>query len=200
MASEAAALKLGFQRPVQDSQAVFRTVMMAMAMPGSIRTIPVALDPPGALCPAATALALALCDFETPVWLDERLAADPEVAQFLRFHTGASLVAKPADAQFAFLAKGTELPSFETFSLGTLTYPDRSTTLVLEVESLSDEGGWTLTGPGIADRARLEAGPLAADIVGRLAENRSLFPRGVDIVFACGSQLAALPRSTIVDA
>lgn len=200
MASESSALKLGFARPVQDSQAVFRTVMMAMAMPGSIRDIPVAIDPPGALSPAATALALALCDFETPVWLDESLAADAAVAQYLRFHTGATLVAKAADAQFAFLAKGAELPSFDTFALGTLAYPDRSTTLVVEVETLSGDGGWRLTGPGIAGRTYLQAGPLPADLIDHLDENRSLFPRGIDLVFVCGGRLAALPRSTIVDA
>lgn len=200
MASEASTLKLGFGRPVQDSQAVFRTVMMAMAMPGSIRDVPVAIDPPGALSQAATALALALCDFETPVWLDDRLASDPAVAQYLRFHTGATLVQNAAEAQFAFLAKGADLPSFDSFALGTLAYPDRSTTLVVEVETLADDGGWSLTGPGIAGRTQLRAGPLAADVIERLAENRSLFPRGIDLVFVCGSRLAALPRSTIVDA
>lgn len=194
------ALKLGFERPVQDSQAVFRTVMMAMACPGTIRDCPVAIDPPGKLSQAATALALALCDFETPVWLDDALASDAAVADYLRFHTGAPLVGDPTQAQFAFLSDGAALPDFERFSLGTLAYPDRSTTLVVDVATLGHEGGWTLSGPGIAGKAHLSAGPLPPDILTRLEGNRSLFPRGVDMVFVSGARLAALPRSVHVEA
>jgi alpha-D-ribose 1-methylphosphonate 5-triphosphate synthase subunit PhnH len=194
-----AALKLGFERPVQDSQAVFRLVMMAMARPGSIHALPVALDPPAGLSPAAAAVALALCDFETPVWLDPDLAADEAVTGFLRFHTGAPLVGDPAAAHFAILPRGAEWPSFETFSLGTLAYPDRSTTMVADVAGLSAEGGWSLAGPGIAGTARLAAAGLPADMLDRLADNRSLFPRGVDLILTCGDRLAALPRSTMVE-
>jgi alpha-D-ribose 1-methylphosphonate 5-triphosphate synthase subunit PhnH len=195
-----AALKLGFERPVQDSQAVFRSVMMAMARPGTIRDMAAVLSPPGEMAPAAAALALALCDFETPVWLDPALAADPEVPAFLRFHTGAPIVDAPASAHFAFLSRGAEIPEFETFALGTAEYPDRSTTLVIDVENLAEDSGWRLTGPGIAGASRLSAGPLPSDFAARLADNRGLFPRGLDIVFVCDERLAALPRSTFVEA
>ncbi|MFO1150665.1 MAG: phosphonate C-P lyase system protein PhnH [Alsobacter sp.] len=193
------ALKLGFQRPVQDSQAVFRQVMMAMARPGSIHALTVPLDAPAGLSAASAATALALCDFETPIWLDQDLAADEGVTGFLRFHTGAPQVNDPAAAQFAFLPRGAQWPSFEAFCVGTLAYPDRSTTLVAEVASLSSEGGWTLAGPGIAGAARLAAEGLPADMLDRLAGNRSLFPRGVDIVLTCGDRLSALPRSIVVE-
>ena len=193
------ALKLGFGRPVQDSQAVFRTVMMAMARPGDIRTIDVDLDPPGRLGVAAAALALALCDFETPVWLAPGLSGQDGVAEYLRFHTGAPLVQDPAKAHFAFLGGGESLPDFSTFSLGTLAYPDRATTLVVEVDTLADDGGFVLAGPGIAGKTHLRAAPLPDDLAARLADNRSLFPRGVDLVLTCGDRLAAIPRSTIVD-
>jgi alpha-D-ribose 1-methylphosphonate 5-triphosphate synthase subunit PhnH len=195
----ASSLKLGFERPVQDSQAVFRLVMMAMARPGSIQALPVSLDPPAGLSPAAAAVALALCDFETPVWLDPALVVDEAVTSFLRFHTGAPLVGEPAAAHFAFLPLGGEWPTFETFSLGTLAYPDRSTTIIAEVNALSAEGGWTLAGPGIAGTARLAASSLPRDILDRLADNRSLFPRGVDLILTCGDRLAALPRSILVE-
>ena len=65
----------GFSEPVLASQAVFRTVMEAMARPGQIAEIGVALAPPAPLGIAAAALALTLLDFETPVWLDPKLAA-----------------------------------------------------------------------------------------------------------------------------
>jgi alpha-D-ribose 1-methylphosphonate 5-triphosphate synthase subunit PhnH len=192
-------LKLGFVRPVQESQAVFRATMAAMARPGSIRGLPVDLDPPAGLRRAAAALALALCDFETPVWLDPTLAENGEVKAFLRFHTGAPVVTDAAAAQFAFLGRGAVWPAFETFCLGTLDNPDRSTTLVAEVDSLVAGTGFALAGPGIDGRSRLEASPLPHDIRARLAENRSLFPRGIDLMLTCRDSLAALPRSVTVE-
>lgn len=194
------ALKLGFTHPVRDAQAVFRAAMAAMARPGSVHQLRVDLDPPAGLGAAAAALALALCDFETPVWLDPGLAGAAEAEAFLRFHTGAPLAADPAASHFAILGRGAAWPAFEALGLGTLAYPDRSTTLVAEVDSLTGDGGFTVSGPGIDGAARLAAAPLPEDILERLAANRGLFPRGIDLVLTCGDRLAALPRTVVVEA
>jgi alpha-D-ribose 1-methylphosphonate 5-triphosphate synthase subunit PhnH len=168
----------GFSNLVLDSQADFRRIMTAMSEPGTIVTLPCL---PGAalpLGPAATALALTLCDYEAPVWLDP-------------FLSGA-----PADAAFAFVGRSADLPSLSAFALGSLDYPERSTTVVIEVDRLSNGAGWRLTGPGIVADVRLEAGPLPATFTEELTANRALFPCGVDVVLCCGTRLAALPRST----
>jgi alpha-D-ribose 1-methylphosphonate 5-triphosphate synthase subunit PhnH len=185
----------GFSDPVLASQAVFRTVMEAMARPGEIAEIDVALAPPPPLGIAAAALALTLLDFETPVWLDPTLAAAPEVDGWLKFHTGAPRAADPATAAFAFIAKPAAMPAFDAFGLGSVEYPDGSTTLVLEVETLTDGDAFQLSGPGIKGSRSLAAAPLPADFAARMAANRARFPRGVDLVLTCGRRLAALPRS-----
>ena len=87
------------------------------------------------------------------------------------------------------------VPDFAAFNLGTADYPDRSTTLILQVEKLQPDAGLTLTGPGIRERSRLFADPLPPDIVARLAANRALFPRGIDLLLATDAAVAALPRS-----
>lgn len=194
------ALSPGIPASVREAQAVFRSVMMALARPGSVRRIDVPAQPPGRMSPAATAIALALCDFETPVWLDDTLSSDAETVRYLRFHTGAPITRDPKQAHFAFLPHGIDLNGFESFALGTLEYPDRSTTLVVPVEELDSGRGWRLTGPGVAGETRLHAGPLHPGIPSALAGNRLLFPRGIDIVFACGDRIAALPRTTVVEA
>jgi alpha-D-ribose 1-methylphosphonate 5-triphosphate synthase subunit PhnH len=195
-----AAVQPGFGSPVHDAQAAFRSVMMAMARPGTVRRIESVPGTPPALEPAAAAVALALCDFETPVWLDPALASDAAVTGFLAFHTGAPVTQAIEAAHFAFFPRGADLPELTVFAQGDLAYPDRSATLVVAVEGFDDASGWSIAGPGIPGSARFRAFPLPADMPHRLAANHALFPRGVDLLFVAGDRVAALPRSTMVEA
>jgi alpha-D-ribose 1-methylphosphonate 5-triphosphate synthase subunit PhnH len=188
------ALAPAFRDAVRDSQSVFRRAMQAMASPGRILMLESQLAPPAPLFAPAAALLLTVCDFETPVWLDPLLADSAGVAAFLRFHTGARVVASPVDAAFAVIADGARMPELYSFAQGTPEYPDRSATLIVQVETLAARG-WKLEGPGIRDSARLSAAPLPADFAAQLRANRSAFPCGVDIYLATRNALAALPRS-----
>jgi alpha-D-ribose 1-methylphosphonate 5-triphosphate synthase subunit PhnH len=191
------AVAAGFAEPVLAAQSTFRTVMDAIARPGMVRRLAgIAAPPP--LSPSAAAIALTLLDYETPFWLDAPLAA-PQVARWVSFHTGAPLTRDPAAAAFAFVADSTALPPFDAFALGSPEYPDRSTTLILQVARLADGDGLTLRGPGIAGSRRLAAAPLPDDFARRLAANRALYPRGVDIVLAAADAIVALPRSLHVE-
>lgn len=191
------ALAQGFAEPVRDAQAAFRAAMWALSRPGSPRRLDVALAPPAPLSPIAAALALALADYETPLWLDAALAESPEVAGFLRFHTGAPIVTHPMDAAFALIANAANLPEFHMFSQGTPDYPDRSVTLVVQVETFSD-GPLVLEGPGIKGRIGFGAAPLPADFSNRIKHNRASFPRGVDLLLAGSDAVVGLPRSVRV--
>jgi alpha-D-ribose 1-methylphosphonate 5-triphosphate synthase subunit PhnH len=193
------ALEEGFADLARDSQRVFRAAMNAMARPGSIAAIDAALQAPEPLAPAAAALALSLCDFETPVWLDPALSGEA-VHDFLRFHTGAPIVAAPDKAAFAFFAGPFDFPDLSAFSLGSLEYPDRSATLIVQVRSLAAGRGWRLSGPGIDGEALLEVGPLPENFVARREALRPLFPCGLDFIFVAETRLAALPRSTRIEA
>ena len=113
---------------------MFRAAMEALSRPGRIRPLVTALAPPAPLTPELAALALALTDADTPVWLDAPLRADPAVAGFLRFHTGAPLVAEPGQAAFALIADPARCPPFTDFAQGTPAYPDASATLILAVD------------------------------------------------------------------
>lgn len=195
----AAALARGFKDPVRESQAAFKVAMMALAQPGSIRVLATDLEPPAPLWPATAALALTLCDYETPVWLDEALSAEPAVADYLRFHTGTPIVAEPHEAAFAFAADGANLPPLDTFALGTLEYPDRSATLVIQVERIDAGGPWRLTGPGIAREAGIGVSPVPLGFHEQIIGNHKLFPRGVDLIFVGQAWIVGVPRSTILE-
>ena len=188
----------GFADTVLGAQTVFRAVMDAIARPGRVSRVVGLSGAPEPLSPVAAAVALTLADYDTPVFLDAPLAESEDVAAWLRFHTGAPITNDTARAVFAFLADPVAAPAFEEFAQGTPEYPDRSTTIVLQVETFSGGTPLTLTGPGIAGATLLCASPMPADIVMRLAANRALFPRGVDLVLAGPEAVAALPRSVRV--
>lgn len=181
------ALEGGFADPVVHSAIAFRSVMTAMARPGSIVDVLGAL-PPAPVSIAAGVVLLTLCDPETPVFLasghDTKAVRD-----WITFHTGAP-VSRPENARFG-LGNWTELP-LDDFAIGTSEYPDRSATLIVEMPELSADGA-TLKGPGIQGTTSLSLPELAA-----FQANAVLFPLGRDFIFTSGSQLAALPRTTRV--
>ena len=187
----------GFADPVHDAQASFRVILDSIAHPGRIETLPVSLaaSPPPPLSVAAAAVALTLCDIDTPIWLDLPLAA---ASSYLAFHCGAPIAPTPTHARFAFAANAAALPPLESFALGSDEYPDRSTTLVVEVVGLVAGCGMRLTGPGIRDEAWLSVAGLPARLWEERAALAELLPRGLDIILVSGTHLAALPRWTRV--
>lgn len=189
------ALAAAFADAPAASQSVFRAVMNAMARPGTVQPLEPALAPPPPLSRGAGAVALTLIDFESPLWLDETLAASPEVAEWLRFHTGAPITLDPRRATFALIADAADAPSLEDFALGSEEYPDRSTTLVLQLESFAAPTSLRLSGPGIAGTTRLAIKPRPDALAQNLARNRALYPRGVDLLLVTADAVAALPRS-----
>jgi alpha-D-ribose 1-methylphosphonate 5-triphosphate synthase subunit PhnH len=193
------ALAPAFADPVNAAQSVFRAVMDAMARPGTAQSLAPAVTPPPPLSCGAGAVALTLLDYETPVWLDAPLAASADVTQWLRFHTGAPITDDPKRAAFAFIADAGTAPDFAAFALGSPEYPDRSTTLVLQVHQLSGSTSLRLRGPGLAEETALSVAPCPEDFADRLRKNHALFPRGVDFLLVTGVAVVALPRSTLVE-
>jgi alpha-D-ribose 1-methylphosphonate 5-triphosphate synthase subunit PhnH len=187
-----------FDDPALASQAVFRTVMEALARPAEARALASTLTAPPPLTATAAAVALTLLDYETPFWLDQRLAGAGEVASWIKFHTGAPLTADSALAAFAFVSDPAAMPAFDAFAAGSIEYPDRSTTLVVQVERFDRGEAVALAGPGIAGTRSFSAAPLPPDFRTRLVANRALFPRGVDLVLVSPDAVAALPRSVRV--
>src|SRR5579864_8006875 len=127
-----AELPAGFADKVLSAQSTFRSVMEAMARPGSARPVAVDVGAPPPMMRATAALALTLFDHDTPVWLDSAMTETALVAKWLRFHTAAPVVADPSVCHFALIGNGIALPDLARFSLGSNEYPDRSTTVILQ--------------------------------------------------------------------
>jgi alpha-D-ribose 1-methylphosphonate 5-triphosphate synthase subunit PhnH len=191
-----AELPAGFADKVLSAQSTFRSVMDAMARPGSVRQIGVATGAPSPLMRGAAAIALTLFDHDTPVWLDAAMSETSDVTKWLKFHTGAPVIADSSICSFALIGDPEVLPALDRFAFGSNEYPDRSTTLILQVESLTEGSHFELRGPGIDGTAVLQATLEPADLFERLGINAALFPRGIDIVLVAGDAIVAIPRTT----
>lgn len=194
MASTTDAMLPGFTDYGREANAVFRTCLEALSRPGKIFDLPKLPDAPSPLQSSAAAVLLTLIDYETTLWLDADLAANAGVAEYLRFHTGARLSSATSDADFAVISAPNAMPPFTEFKQGTPEFPDRSTTLIVQVDRLEAEG-MTFSGPGIEAEISFSATPLPENFAAQLLANRAQFPLGVDLIFVSEAQIAALPRS-----
>lgn len=186
----------GFADAAIESQAIFRACMNAIARPGQPQILKTDLAPPAPLTPELAALALALADHEASLWLDDKLQAEPAVRRYLAFHTGARFVDDPSEAAFALISDAAACADLQAFAQGSDEYPDRSTTLVLAVDEIEQDGDLVFIGPGIKDQVSLALAPLPAGFRTQIAANAAAFPRGVDLVFTAPGRIAALPRSS----
>lgn len=193
-------MRPGFADPVLDAQRTFRAVLDALSRPGSSQPLKNSLSPPEPLTRELAVIALTLADVEASVWLDPALAAAPEVAAYLRFHTGAAIVTDSAEAAFGLVVDPARLPDFGRFAPGLPAYPDRSATLVVSVPGFAGGPPLRLAGPGIDGVAGFAPRGLPADIVARLAANHALAPLGLDLLLVAPGSVAGLPRSTRVEA
>src|ERR1700676_3865113 len=189
-------LPAGFADKVLSAQTTFRSVMDAMARPGSVQRIAAAAGAPAAMMLGTAAIALTLFDHDTPLWLDPRMSETSDVAKWLKFHTGAPAIGDSSICSFALIGDARALPALDRFAFGTNEYPDRSTTLILQVESLMQGPALELRGPGIDGTAILQATLQPPDLFERLAINAALFPRGIDVVLVHDDTIVAIPRTT----
>ncbi len=184
------ALSGGFANPSVDAAHAFRATLNALARPGVIETVKGAM-PPAPLSLAAGVLILTLTDGTTPVHLAG--AHDcTALRDWITFQTGAPLVG----AETAAFAIGTwaALHPVARFAVGAPDYPDRSATLIIEMPEIIAAGA-RLSGPGIKDVVHLSLPDIAA-----FKANRAIYPLGFDTFLTAGANLAALPRSTNVEA
>jgi alpha-D-ribose 1-methylphosphonate 5-triphosphate synthase subunit PhnH len=185
-------LTAGFTAPVADAQMTFRAVLDAMARPGHGYAV-AAVTPPAPLNQAAAAVLLTLVDHETPVWIDPDAAA---AAPWIAFHTGAPRTGDAARSAFALALR---LPDLTLFPNGSDEAPETSATVIVQVASLESGTRYRLEGPGLRTPEIVAIDGLGADFAAAWRRNRSLFPRGIDLILCAGDRVAALPRSVSIE-
>lgn len=182
-----------------ESQAkalIFRSVLCAMSQPGRIVDFNFQMpSPPKGLSSEIATLLLTLCDFQTPIWMK---SSTPEIDKYIKFHTAAPITTRKKNAAFAVVSGPDVDFSLSGFAQGTHEYPDRSTTILVQVDHLQDKGNIYLTGPGIAETQTFNAKNVSKNFWPDVIANHANYPLGVDLIFVAAMKLAALPRSTHV--
>ncbi|MEO1017148.1 MAG: phosphonate C-P lyase system protein PhnH [Pseudomonadota bacterium] len=187
------AIASGFQDPSLGAQQTFRAVLKAMSEPAR----PVTIDgpePPAPLLASTWALALTLFDHNTPLWIDAGHQNDATLAS-LRFHCGCPIVDAVSDGSFAIVAEPSLMPPLDSFNQGSLAYPDRAATIIIQGVSLNSGTAYSFRGPGIDNMVDLSLDGLSAEFWQSWEVNRVNFPSGVDVILASGQTLVGLPRT-----
>lgn len=186
----------GFDEAVFEAQTAFRSIMKAMAEPGLIVPLKTSVKAPTPLNSMAAAALCTLCDADTTLYLDVSATDANKVSSWISFQTDVAMSASPSQVTFALITSAQNLLTLDHFAQGTDEYPERSTTVILQVENLIDGPSLTLTGPGIKDDREFRPVGLPDHFMASWVRNHAQFPRGVDIIFATENELACLPRST----
>lgn len=184
---------------VHDAQTVFRSLLKALSEPGTIQRLRVNLQAPAPLHMATAAACLALMDYETTAWLADELDNDA-VRTYLRFHCGLPLVHEKSSANFAVLGSSLQQLDLQGFAQGSMTYPDKSATLLIQVDDFFNGTEYQLTGPGIKDKRSIYISGLPTDFVNKWQANHAAFPQGVDVIFCSGDAVVGLPRTSKIAA
>lgn len=188
----------GFADPVGLAQVNFNALMWAMARPGIPHRLEGPVQGPEGLSAAASAVLLTLADMQSAVWLPTKLR-DSAAGAYVRFHCGARLVTDPHEAAFGIVAAGQHEITIAHFSPGEDAYPDRSTTLIVEVPALTGGPSVRLTGPGIKESVIIAPEGLDAAFWKMWRLNHVSSPLGVDVLLVAGDCVIGLPRSTAAE-
>jgi alpha-D-ribose 1-methylphosphonate 5-triphosphate synthase subunit PhnH len=177
-----------------DSSRNFRAILDAMAKPGHVLPFDPRVDAPAPLLAGAATIVQTLCDFQSPIWLAPEFATG-DISRFVKFHTGAPIIEDPAPASFGIVQASAAMPSLSVFSQGTHEYPDRSTTLIMQVDSFT-RNIVVLSGPGLKESVNFGAQGLSRDFWQQMITNNQQYPLGVDVIFVSRKAIACCPRST----
>ena len=211
MTAALARMRAGFADPVHGAQQTFRVLLGAMAEPGRLQVLHDAatgglapvdpeMRPPMGVALAATLLTL--LDADTPVHLAGALGND-DARAWLRFHTGARDVPAATGMTVA-LARDVDAALWHALALGSDEAPQAGATLIVEVDALSERPlagavALKLRGAGIETSRDLAVRGLAPGFWRWREALQAELPRGVDVILVCGTQVAAIPRSTRIE-
>ncbi|MEQ6970455.1 phosphonate C-P lyase system protein PhnH [Pectobacterium polaris] len=186
----------GFAHPVFGTQLCFRKIVKAMSEPGSLVTVP-NVSGLESMSSATAATLLTLTSHTTPLFIDPKIG-NPLLLRTLCLHTNVPIATTLDGADFVLLSGNRFSYDLMALSCGSEVEPEKSTTVIVEVEGMHDGPCLKLTGPGIKTH-RIISPRLPVSVRDYLCNRPHAFPTGLDFLFTSGKKLFAIPRSTHVE-
>ncbi|MBN3254956.1 phosphonate C-P lyase system protein PhnH [Pectobacterium brasiliense] len=186
----------GFAHPVFGTQLCFRKIVKAMSEPGSLVTVP-NVSGLESMSSATAATLLTLTSHTTPLFIDPKIG-NPLLLRTLCLHTNVPIATRLDEADFVLLSGNRFSYDLMALSCGSEAEPEKSTTVIVEVEGMHDGPCLKLTGPGIKTH-RIISPRLPGGVRDYLCNRPHAFPTGLDFLFTSGKKLFAIPRSTHVE-
>ncbi len=203
-----------FDDAANAAQKNYRAVLSAMSRPGSIVSLNHIPKLPTQVITHSEAeahrmagllaLARTLCDADTPLWLDAPLR-QPALAQYLRFHCSAPIMAdnQSQESAFAFIADAQNMPHLHAFNQGSMDSPEKATTVIIAcpLKRAAELNEWPRH--STQNSLRLPFTEHSIEMLpiwfwDDISANRAYYPLGVDCIFvdahAQGVHIMALPR------
>lgn len=185
-------------RTPEQSQRDFRALLHALARPGTLHRLDLAVAPPSV--PAAAVAAAGLADVEVSMAV---LAQDGDpAAAALHAATGAPAVSL-LRADLVVALRAPEPAEVRALRQGVPLHPEHAARLIIAVSGLGGPAAdltLQLRGPGISDTAVLGVSGLSVEVFDELAF-AGQFPCGVDtFLVADDGTVAGLPRSVEIHA
>jgi len=186
---------------VFDAQEQFRIVLDAMAHPGKIYQLKdFDFETPSALSNASAVIAFALLNADTSF----HTLGNSQLSEYLSVNTGA-IQETFERADFVFIQGNSNAEFLFRLKHGTLSYPEDSATLLIEVAEINKFylDGCTeiiFRGPGVEFENRVFFRGLSMEILAAVKEINFEFPLGIDLIFCDkNNQIVGLPRSNNFD-
>jgi alpha-D-ribose 1-methylphosphonate 5-triphosphate synthase subunit PhnH len=205
----------GFSEPVYGAQVVFRQTLLAMSEPGTVCSLVehrfsfIDELEQSSMYSTAYAIALTLADQTTTLGISEQLYSD-SCYHSIKFHTGCPIISDDAlntDTVIDFMLLGIDeihrYQSSGSISQGDLAMPEKSTTLIVQLDKVSDRSfdqsiKLNLQGPGIETERQVYVSSLEPSLLTIFSENQRQFPLGLDVFLCSKQQFLAIPRTTRV--
>ncbi|ERN42901.1 phosphonate C-P lyase system protein PhnH [Rubidibacter lacunae KORDI 51-2] len=185
----------GFRDPVHDAQRTFRALLDALSRPGIPQTTVSPPHPPE-LTPSCAAACLTLLDLETQVWLQP--GTSEAVRAWLVFHTGCRFTDVSQQSDFALITDASTLPNLDEFYWGSAEYPEASTSLLVQLPTMTGTHAVTLQGPGILETITIQS-PLARPFWQQWQAMTQHYPLGLDLWWFAADRVLGLPRTARVN-
>ena len=143
--------QIGFKDKTFESQEAFRLILQATSNPGKKIQFTNDYHSLENLNASSINIIFTLLDLDTNVFIQS--AQESNISNFIKLHTGAPITKNKVESDFAVVTDG-DL-DFDSFHVGLDQYPDKATTLIIQIHSMSQGEDFVLSGPGIKNSNRI---------------------------------------------